>query len=100
MFDLGLNKGEKIMCTVSMIMQHYDDKWSKYIEDAAKIYEPTVTISYPTITPEEIAEFRELLERARQYDIRHNQPNCELESKKKKVRDLADMLGVKVDFLD
>ena len=46
-----------------------------------------------------LKDFRELLERAKQYDIDNNQPDCELEEKKKKLLDLAEELGVRVDFL-
>lgn len=53
----------------------------------------------PVITAEEIAEFRKLLERAREYDRKHNQPDCELEEKRMKIRELATTLGVEIDFL-
>ena len=44
-------------------------------------------------------EFRKLLERAREYDRRHNQPDCELESKRQEILRLAESLGVKIDFV-
>ena len=50
----------------------------------------------PGISPEEVAEFHELLRRAREYDKKNNEPDCELESKKQRVRDLAKELGVEV----
>lgn len=52
------------------------------------------------ITPEEIAEFRRLLKRAREYDRRNNEPDCELEEKKARLRDLAKELGVTITFED
>lgn len=82
------------MCVVSMVMDHYWDKWR---ENPGSI---TVTpqIVYPP-TQEEVDEFRALLKRAREYDKKHNQPDCELEEKKQKLMKLADELGIKIDFI-
>ncbi len=68
------------MCVMSMIIDHHYDRWN------------------PQISSEEIAEFYELLERARAYDKAHGQPNCELESKKEKLTKLAKDLGVEITF--
>lgn len=90
------------MCVVSMVMDHYHNKWKPYVVPSAPIYPwPTVPVApQPSpITPAEIEEFRRLLDRAREYDRRNNEPDCELESKKKAVRDIAEALGVKIDFL-
>lgn len=93
------------MCTVSMIMDHYHDKWAdkwrELMPNTAPYIPPTnipITPS-PLITPEEVAEFKRLLERARAYDKAHNQPDCEIEEKRTRVRELAESLGVKIDFL-
>lgn len=85
------------MCAVSMIMDHYHDKWKR-----PKPYTyPNVPAwpSQPIITPEEIAEFKRLLERAREYDKQNNEPDCEMEEKKDRIKKLADELGVKIDFI-
>lgn len=96
------------MCVVSMVIDHYWHKWQPYVYpaqpnppvDLPQIW-PYVPIppSPPAITPEEINELRQLLDRARQYDKEHNQPDCELEEKKERLRRLAEELGVKIDFL-
>lgn len=101
------------MCTVSMIMDHYRDKWSPYCPSitAPSIpnwigtgYAPADPIHspppLPRITDAEISEFRRLLERAREYDKRNNEPNCEMASKKKAIKDLAAELGMDVSFVD
>lgn len=86
------------MCVRSMIMDHYDDKWNKKIQEPRTI--PYIQpVSVPHITPEEVEEFRQLLERAREYDKRNNEPDCEMESKKKRILDLAKELGVEINFL-
>ena len=79
------------MCVTSMIYDYYDDKWNKKIQEPKTIpYVPGIyKKEVPNITPEEIEEFRILLERAREYDKRNNEPECEIESKKQKLRDLA-----------
>lgn len=86
------------MCVVSMIMDHYNDKWPKPSE--IKPYFPPQPIPYPNLpTQAEIDEFRKLLERAREYDKNNNEPDCELEEKKEKIRELAKLLGLDVSFL-
>ena len=84
------------MCVVSMVMDHYRDKWSPLTQPSY----PTITNREPAITDAEIREFRELLNRAREYDKRNNEPECEMESKKEAVRNLAKILGVDVSFID
>lgn len=75
------------MCAVSMIMDHYYDRWDKN-----KVTPPL------TPTQKEIEEFYVLLERAREYDKKHNQPNCEIEEKKEKLRELSKELGIEIKF--
>ena len=53
----------------------------------------------PQITKEEIEEFRKLLDRAREYDKRNNEPDCETKEKKEKLLALAKELGVEINFL-
>jgi hypothetical protein len=117
------------MCVMSMVMDHYYDKWKDYtipyppqpntvpmpsgpwnpapqtppIPCPWPPYSPLPAIptQWPVnpITPQDIEEFRKLLDRARKYDKDNNEPDCELEEKRKKVKDLAERLGVEIDFL-
>ena len=98
------------MCVVSMIYDHYWDKWNRHHPPYDLL--PLPSPQFPPsrggsglapfvtspITPEEIAEFRKLLERAREYDKKHNEPNCELEEKKARLRKLAEEMGVTISF--
>ena len=77
------------MCVVSMITDHYLDKWKRNSDWAMPILP----------TQQEIDEFRRLLERAREYDRQHNQPDCGLEEKRAAVKKLADELGIDVSFI-
>ncbi len=59
------------MCVMSMIMDHYGDKWQKKLDDYGPIPNSPFKFTFPippTISPEEIKEFRELLDRAREYE--------------------------------
>lgn len=51
------------------------------------------------VSPEEVEEFRELLRRARKYDKRNNEPDCEMEEKRERLRAIAKELGVEIDFV-
>ncbi len=116
------------MCVYSMIMDHYGDEWErrKYVPiypvypnpfipyprnpllpeplpNYPTYIPPNVTITTnttptPQITPQEIEEFHRLLERAREYDKRNNEPDCELQQKKDKLIRLAKELGVDITF--
>ena len=87
------------MCTVSMIMDHYTEKWQQVPYWPPPQPSPVLQIISPQISQEEIAEFRRLLERAREYDKRMNVPDCELDSKKQTLVQLAKQLGVEILFL-
>jgi hypothetical protein len=86
------------MCTVSMIYDHYWDKWSQPTFPWGSTGSNALPPSPPTITPEQVTEFLLLLERARKYDKEHNEPNCELREKRERVQKLAEELGVEIKF--
>lgn len=109
------------MCVYSMIEDHYLDKWRNppyqwpkypYIppvepeEDAAKqaaqraMLEELSRQKPKLPTQEEIDEFRKLLERAREYDKRMNQPDCENDDKRKALKDIASHWGIDISFID
>ena len=94
------------MCAYSMIMDHFHNKW-KGLGSQEPSYPFVSPVPFPPwplpplapkITQAEIDEFHALLERAREYDIRMHQPNCELESKKEKIRALAKELNVEISL--
>lgn len=99
------------MCVVSMIMDHYRDRWEPRIPRTddpfyypqqqldPKDWQQFLAPKTPAITPEEIAEFRKLLDRAREYDKRNNEPECELAEKRDAVLAIAKALGVEISFL-
>lgn len=87
------------MCVVSMIQEHYTDKWNN---PPGWTGTGTQTIQFVPAVPsaEEVAEFRKLLTRAREYDKKYSQPDCELEAKKELLRTMAEKWGIDISFID
>ena len=105
-----------------MVMDHYRDKWTRPPYQPQPMVPPLYPDPYtiptspfdddwpdvlpaptplkvePPISQEELKEFRELLRKAKEYDKRNNEPDCELESKKQALIDIAKKLGVEINF--
>lgn len=98
------------MCVVSMVGDHYGDKWGKrwpLIPDRIPSLLPIDTI-YPDPVPEvsraefdelkkEVAEMIALLKRAKKYDKDNGEPDCELDEKMALLRKVAKLVGVDLD---
>lgn len=109
------------MCVVSMIHDHYIDKWYPRVYpqyppfspfmpsgetekererelqemlDKIKTEKITVIPVSQSLTKEEIDEFRKLLDRAREYDRKNNEPECPMDTKVALLKELARILGV------
>lgn len=85
------------MCVVSMVMDHTEKEWERRLLPQPYPLQPPIIVN--PLTQDEVDEFRRLLERAREYDKRNNEPDCELPAKKRKLKKLAKQLGVKISFL-
>jgi hypothetical protein len=92
------------MCVVSMIGDHFHDKWDplrQYIPQQ----NPYTNISYTTLVTKEefnklkieVEEMKALLKRAKIYDEKNNEPNCEIEEKMTFLREVAKLVGVDLD---
>ena len=101
------------MCTYSMIVDHYRDKWwPGYPNPVPPQWTPwknpdpwpPQTLPIPKPDPEElkrqVEEFKKLLERARKYDKDNKEPDCDLEIKKKALRELAKLWDIDISFID
>lgn len=90
------------MCVMSMIMSHQEDEWQRRMNEYNRqLYEWYIPadrdpskMPVPPPPQEQIDEFNRLLERARKYDLEHQQKDCEMESKKETLRKLAKQLGI------
>ena len=80
------------MCTVSMVIDHYQKVWPEW---------PVPNNDYELQQlRKRVDEMEQLLKRAKIYDIENDQPDCELESKKQTLQELADEYGVEIHFPD
>ena len=86
------------MCVMSMVYDRYIDKWNERLPQIPPLQWPPNPTPPPLITREEVQELLDWVRRARIYDEKMNQPNCELEEKKKKLKELATLLGVQISF--
>lgn len=88
---------------MSMVMDHYNDKWGKGWPVPGRI-EPFIPNSpIPPLTPkmptkEELEEFYELMRKAKKYDEDNNQKDCEVDTKKQAIQEIADKWGIKIEF--
>jgi hypothetical protein len=89
---------------MSMVMDHYGDQWGRrYWPNTTPVQRPVPPLNInvgPFPTPAELDEFRRLLDRAREYDKRNNEPDCELAEKRQLLLDMAKKLGVDIDFVN
>lgn len=91
------------MCVVSMVGDHFNDKWRKnewiqYPYNAPLGYPPTQIDTVPKhefdALKKEVEDMKALLKRAKEYDERNNEPNCEIEEKMKFLRYVASLVGI------
>lgn len=82
------------MCVVSMIMDQGIKDWGQPVT-----WPTPFTPSYNGPTREQFEEFLNLLRAAKKFDAASGQPDCELDSKKKLIREMAGRLGVDVKDL-
>ena len=89
-----------MMCVVSMVGDHYADKWRDWA--------PTPGIAHPAppqgVRRDEFDQFRrdveemkKLLKRAKEYDERNGEPDCEIDEKMALLRRVAEAVGVSLD---
>lgn len=98
------------MCVVSMIMDDWQDRWRErpwypYIPPQPTTINPHfLPPLVPPITREEFDKLKNEVEilkqqivRAKEYDIKHNEPDCEIEEKIAKIREIAKLVGINLD---
>ena len=95
------------MCVVSMIGDHYRDHWTDPQRDGWHI--PYVPPTQPIVLPspvskeefdalrKEVLEMKKLLKRAKDYDEKNNEPDCEIDEKMELLRKVAKLVGVDLD---
>lgn len=88
------------MCAVSMVGDYYSQKWQGQ-NQLTGLGQYTITngpsqIEFDSLK-KEVLEMKELLKRAKIYDEKNGEPDCELEEKIKTLRKVADLVGVSLD---
>ena len=82
------------MCTVSMIGDHYSDKWKQPLYQQALINFPQISKFEFDNLKKEVEEMKQLLLRAKLYDEKNNEPHCEMEDKVALLKKIAEMVGI------
>ena len=91
------------MCVTSMVGDHYRDYTfpNKTYWPKVEIWPGSTPPATPAITRAEfddlkktVLEMKELLLRAKTYDEKNNEPNCEMEEKVELLKKVAKLVGV------
>jgi len=90
------------MCTVSMVGDHYNDIFKRrpwYPQSPQQWHIPVETITREEFDElkRQVAEMKTLLIRAKEYDERNNEPDCEIEEKMDVLRKVAKLVGIDLD---
>lgn len=95
------------MCVFSMVVDHYQKTWPEIPK-----YPDIPGVTWPDFLDtvdgkqkqkeleKRIEEMEELLRKAKIYDEENNEPDCESETKKKTLQELADLWEVEINFPD
>ena len=92
------------MCTVSMVSDHYIEKWpyqhpSVFPKDRAAAWPVLTGVSREEFDAlkREVADLTDLVKRAVKYDEDNNEPHCEIEEKMDTLRRVAEAFGIDLD---
>lgn len=89
------------MCVVSMVGDYYGDKWRQpyqpYIQPITITHPPEISKEEFEKLKKEVLEMKELLKRAKAYDEKNNEPDCEIDDKMDFLRKVAKLVGIDLD---
>lgn len=92
------------MCVVSMVGDHYNDKWKEPFHPYVNPPGNTV-INWSTGVSQkefddlkkEVLEMKELLKKAKLYDEKNNEPDCYIDDKIDFLKKIAALVGVDLE---
>lgn len=95
------------MCVVSMIVDHYGDKWRQpgWQQpptpgfDALQVHLTQITRLEFDQLKKEVLDMKELIKKALDYDKKNDEPDCQKDEKVQIVKDVAKLVGVSLDDL-
>lgn len=86
------------MCTVSMIGDHYRDRWypTPYVPTTTStfVYSGEISREEFDALKREVEDMKALLLRAKRYDEDNGEPDCEMDEKVELLKRVADLVGV------
>ena len=80
-----------------MIGDHFSEKWKQPPYQQIFTNIPDVSRAEFEALKKEVEEMKALLKRAKEYDEKNNEPNCEIEEKMAMLRKFADAVGIDLD---
>ena len=87
------------MCSVSMVADHYKDnflqRWPN-MQQGIPLVPPVSRLEFEEIKAQ-IEDMKKLLLRAKEYDKRNGEPDCEMDEKVALVKRVAELVGVNLD---
>ena len=86
------------MCVVSMVGEHYSDKWRQPDYQRQFDHINTITRDEFESLKKEVLEMKELIKKAAEYDKQNNEPHCENPEKVKLLKQIADLFGIELDL--
>lgn len=100
------------MCVVSMTGDFFDQRWRRdfpwiYPSPSPTDDKTTPVNPFPITNAPSQKEFedlkrevqllKELLQKSKEYDEKNNEPDCEIEAKMQKLREIAKIVGIDLD---
>lgn len=79
------------MCTVSMIGDHFNEKWKGPYDDGA--FNNVTRLEFELLR-RDVLEMKELLKKALEYDKKNNEPDCQIEEKMEFLKKMAELFNV------
>lgn len=86
------------MCSMSMIGDHYQDKWQDRQWCNPMLTSPDISRQEFDALKAEVVELKALLKRAKKYDEDNGEPDCEIADKMDFLRKVAKLVGVELDI--
>lgn len=87
------------MCVVSMIADHYQEKWQWPTipnQTVIPLPSPVTKEEFDTLK-KDVLEMKELLKKAKAYDEKNNEPDCEIADKVDFLKKVAKLVGINLD---
>jgi hypothetical protein len=82
------------MCVVSFIGDHYTDLWKELTFTSP--YNPITQLQFDVLK-KEVEHMKALLIKAKLYDEQNGEPDCEMDTKIAKLKEIATLVGISLD---